>query len=102
LSACGDDPAPRQAGGKDLYRTQACATCHGQDAQGTVSGPALARISQRWSLEELVEYFGEPEAVRELREDLLSMQGHYPARMPSYKHLSTDERERLARYLLTL
>lgn len=104
FSACGvsDSAPPQQAGGKELYRTQACATCHGESAQGTANGPALAGISQRWSLEELAQYFGDPEPVRAQRDDLRSMEARYPARMPAYKHLTSAERERLANYLLTL
>jgi mono/diheme cytochrome c family protein len=104
LAACsGSDPRAEDSGtGKELFRVQACATCHGDHGQGSMLAPALTAAHTQWTRETLVQYLNDPQgyAAKDAR---LSKQGtSYFQPMPTYKMLKPEERASLAEYVLSL
>ena len=92
-----DLPTDAQSGA-ELFVSQNCALCHGADGRSAFwrPGPDIVPALGMWTVDTLAEYLGDPEAwaARDPR-----LEG---GSMPSFDHLTGDERERLARWVLTL
>jgi mono/diheme cytochrome c family protein len=96
----GDVGAPSQ--GSDLYRTQACATCHGSEGQGSMLGPALKGAGVHWTREKLVDYLSDPQTYTSMDPRLAQQGKTYLQPMPAYKTLKPEERAGLADFVLSL
>lgn len=70
--------------GLSLYRTN-CISCHGFDKKGNQQAPTLENVNQKFKENTLTEFLGKGQRA-----------------MPSFAHLSADERSAIARYLLNL
>jgi mono/diheme cytochrome c family protein len=86
-----------------LYDGQACATCHGENAEGIEgAGPALRDLRPYWDVERLMGYLEDPRAFREENPDFEERRDRtYDLEMPAFDTLSDEERRLLARWLLT-
>jgi mono/diheme cytochrome c family protein len=101
-SACsGSGPGETASSlGADLFKVQGCATCHGNEGQGSMLGPALRGLKQHWTREQLVEYFVDPQAFA-AKDPRLAKQGKgFIQSMPGYKALKPEERASLADLVL--
>lgn len=70
--------------GMSLYRTN-CTSCHGLDKKGNQQTPALENLNQKYSENTLTQFLAKGQRT-----------------MPSFAHLSADERGAIARYLLNM
>jgi len=71
------------------YVALKCAKCHGAELEGQRTAPKLINLSKRWTEDELVSYFRNPQAVVAMTPRLAYMAERYPIGMPAYPH--TDE-----------
>ena len=71
------------------YVALKCAKCHGAELEGQRTAPKLTGLTKRWSEDELVSYFRNPQAVVAVTPRLAYMAERYPIGMPAYPH--TDE-----------
>jgi mono/diheme cytochrome c family protein len=104
LIACSesDSRAQGKPDGKQLFAQQACVTCHGENGQGSMLGPALTAVKSNWTREALVAYLDDPQAYT-AKDPRLAKQGKaYFQPMPSYKALKPEERGSLADFVLGL
>ena len=93
------DP-PAGAGGDLIYELQNCANCHGENGEGNMLGPPLARLSSHWTAEELTEYLADPDAMLAGDERLQGIAKGYSGQMSRYDNLSLEQRRVLAEWLL--
>ncbi|MFT7462280.1 MAG: mono/diheme cytochrome c family protein [Pseudohongiellaceae bacterium] len=91
--------AVEEQDGAQLYKSQACAKCHGSDGSSAfwLPGPDLRAHLGSWTPDTLAAYLGDPMAVAEGIERLAG-----DGKMPEYSHLDEATRRRLAEYVLTL
>lgn len=94
LFACG--PGADTPDGRELYLANGCAACHGVDGAGDGPGVGLAQV-KTGDLRDAASFSTPrtPEAVA-------ATIARGIASMPSYDHLSENERFELARYVLSL
>ena len=97
--ASGDDgPPPTVQTGAQLYESQNCALCHGED--GTSSwwrpGTDLTAHLDTWTVETLAEYIRDPDWAAVTIDRLTT------GNMAGFPHLDEASRRRLAEYVLTL
>ncbi|MCB9897062.1 MAG: cytochrome c [Planctomycetes bacterium] len=92
------DLPPDVQTGAELYVSQSCALCHGADGRSAFwrPGPDLVPSLDAWTVDALAEYLADP-AAWAARDPRLDDDG-----MPGFPQLSVDERERLARFVLSL
>ena len=104
LSACGAveslgtaRPLAMQSGA-ELFVSQKCATCHGEDGRGTWMdlGPSLEGVAEFWTETSLVRYLGDPAGYAVTDPRLGERE------MPSYETLGVGEARRLAQHVLEL
>lgn len=97
-------PAPPPTGtasAETTYAAQACAMCHGEQAEGNANGPALQELAPYWTAERLVEYLRDPDAFRAAHADFDARRTtEYAMIMPAYDHVDDAELEALARWLM--
>jgi mono/diheme cytochrome c family protein len=100
--------APASAGSEvsnvlELYRDQGCPVCHGDRAEGVEdAGPALDDLAGYWNVERLSSYLEDPDAFRVANPDFDERRdASFRLDMPAYDGLTEEQREDLARWLLT-
>jgi len=119
LAACGaGEPAPKDLAAEpatysiseadaakavELFESQACTVCHGEMGVGVEgAGPALKDLAPYWNEDRLEAYLEDPEAFREAHPDFEDRRAEqYDLQMPAFGHLTADERQLLAHWLLT-
>ena len=81
-----------------------CAVCHGQSLEGRPGmAPALTSLSTNWkSPEELAKYLADPQSYTDKNKRLDAERGKYSMRMPANPALSEEQRQALAKWLLSL
>jgi mono/diheme cytochrome c family protein len=97
-----------QSAGWQAYIDLNCASCHGEDREGQRSGPPLIGLTKHWSVDGLVDYLTDPNAVVEANPRLAYKAEKYAIGMPSasakspgYGGKAREEKLRaLADYLL--
>lgn len=97
-----------QLAGWQAYIDLNCASCHGDDREGQRSGPALIGLAKHWSVDGLVDYLTDPDAVVKANPRLSYKAEKYAIGMPSasakspgYGGKARDEKLRaLAEYML--
>ncbi|MBZ0200806.1 MAG: cytochrome c, partial [Ignavibacteriaceae bacterium] len=78
-----------------------CSNCHGQNLDGTASGPALVNISQNWNKNELTNYLRSPSSFID-NTRFKAFREKYPnVIMPSFGNVNVQELGKIAEYLLT-
>lgn len=105
LSACGqgnsgDSEVVKQ--GAELFASNSCNLCHGDDARGSDGGPSLSGLAEHYTVEDLMEYLKDPDAVLENSARLSKRAEEFDALMPSYEHLDDADRRKLATFVLSL
>jgi len=87
--------------GKTIFEDWECATCHGDDREGTEGGPPLTGLAAHWTVETLAQYVTDPEVFVEKDARLQKIMESYPdTEMPAYDVFPIEERRALAAYLL--
>lgn len=86
--------------GRDTVHGSLCVQCHGDNLQGTVTGPPLRDLDQHWSEAKLVVYLQDPRAYIETDERLQALRRKYKTEMPAFV-MNEQTRRAVARYLLT-
>jgi len=86
-----------------LFQEEGCNGCHGDLAEGIEgSGPALRDLAPYWDVERLKAYLFDPEGFREANPDFEDRRSEeYPLEMPPFDHLDEQQRELLARWLMS-
>lgn len=104
LAACGSgDATPQDPGAppsaRELFLSN-CARCHGRSGEGSFMAPTLAGVEQHWDVERLQRYLRDPDKVIAEDERLEKQGRKYGTRMPTFQHLTPDERRALAQWVL--
>ena len=88
---------------RGLYEGEACSLCHGQTADGVPDmGPPLRELAPYWDEDRLSAYLNDPEGFRGTNPDFDDRRpGKFEMEMPAFDHLPPEQRELLARWLLT-
>ena len=86
--------------GRQVFQTEACGACHGDQGEGTEVAPPLADLVARWRHEALVAYLVDPGAALESDPRLQGLAEAYELEMPGVATASAEEVADLARYLL--
>jgi len=87
----------------ELYQGEACSACHGESAEGAEElGPPLRDLAPYWNEDRLVAYLEDPEGFRQANPDFEDRRVEsFEMEMPAFDHLPAEQRELLARWLLT-
>ena len=105
LAVLGCDEARGGGGsakGAELYRNQACSTCHGTEGTGTPFGPTLHGKKGHWTRETLVEYLKDPQAYAAKDARLAVQAKKFSLPMQRYDKLPPDALAALAEFVLAL
>jgi mono/diheme cytochrome c family protein len=104
LASCGDGASAKSGAGNgaDLFASQGCTTCHGQDGAGTELGPTLQGKKSFWTREKISEYLRNPVAYAEKDARLSEQARRYTFPMQPFDKLTTDEMSALAEHVLAL
>jgi mono/diheme cytochrome c family protein len=111
LVACSRGPAPSADAGRELYRQNGCATCHGPDGHGDgrLAGTLATRprdfrdttsYKQGTDVAAVAESIGT--GVVALASSSRPGDEHHRQVMPPFSHLSEWERRSLALYVISL
>ena len=115
VSGCGvrkPQPPPGldegQLAGWKAYVDLNCASCHGEDREGKRSGPPLEGLAESWSVEKIVSYREDPDAMIRVDPRLAYRAEKYAIGMPKVSGKTPGYAERaspetlgaLAEYLL--
>ncbi len=101
-ASCGGAADGEGGRGAALFRSQACATCHGADGEGTAFGPTLHGKKAFWTREKLVEYLRNPQAYTEKDARLSAQARKYTLPMTRFDKLSQPEIEAVAEHVLAM
>jgi mono/diheme cytochrome c family protein len=105
ISACGESdgkPAVANARGADVFKSQACSTCHGPDGAGTPFGPPLQGTKGFWTREKLVEYLKNPAAYTEKDPRLSAQAKRFTLPMQRFDRLPAEDLAAVADYVLAI
>jgi len=94
------EPPGEPGSGPWLYVVKACGNCHGQEGQGSKTGPALKELGAHWDEEQLVAYLGDPKSVQAESPRLQVLSGAYPLNMPPAPDADERQLRTLAQHLL--
>ncbi|MBD3868536.1 MAG: cytochrome c [Acidobacteria bacterium] len=83
-----------------LVEDNICTECHGENLEGTETGPALAAVRQYWTKDLLIKYIYNPEFFMVSHPEVKRRNPGFDIDMPPYTDLSEDERRLLARWVL--
>jgi len=88
--SCGErQPTPppgldeTQLSGWRAYVDLNCGSCHGDARQGKRSGPPLTGLAEHWTVDQLVGYFADPDAVVKANPRLAYKAEKYAIAMPA-------------------
>jgi len=96
---CGN-PAPTAAAGRELYLSNGCASCHG--AAGHGDGPVAKTLEPRPRDFRDASAFKNGTDMAAVATTLSSGLSSSGSSMPSFRHLTRDERASLALYVISL
>lgn len=85
--------------GRDTVHGSFCVQCHGDDLNGTTTGPPLQNLARHWTEESLAEYLRDPSAAIEKNPRLQRLHDRYQTLMPTFD-MDEETRRGIARYLL--
>lgn len=115
LAGCGGEPAEEAAPepepvvpltGEELARVQElkeeniCAECHGENLDGSETGPSLQNVAQYWTEDALVKYIYNPEFYMVSHQEVRQRNSGYEADMPAFIDMPEEDRRLLARWVL--
>lgn len=101
-AACGEARGGASAKGAELYKSQACVTCHAADGAGTVFGPTLRGVSQHWTREKLVEYLKDPLGYAAKDARLSAQAKKYSLPMQRFDKLPPADLDAIAEHVLAM
>jgi mono/diheme cytochrome c family protein len=102
IPACGEARGGASAKGGEIYRSQACATCHGQEGAGTSFGPTLHGKKGFWTRAALVEYLKDPAAYSQKDPRLSAQAKKFTLPMQRFDKLSPEDLEAVADHVLAM
>ncbi len=86
--------------GEKIYADLQCASCHGNDLQGTEQAPPLLNLAEKWSKTDLINYLRNPDDYK-TSENILKLKEKYPdSFMPAFDGVETKKLGELANFLL--
>lgn len=85
-----------------VFQEEACTICHGEMGEGMAGvGPALQGLAPYWNEERLVAYLQDPEGFRAGNTDFEDRRDEqFELEMPAFDHLSDEQLQLLARWLM--
>lgn len=86
--------------GRQIFLSDACPTCHGQDRMGTNNGPSLQGLRTRSTEENLIRFLRDPSAFRQSDPRLKQLAERYKTVMPGPLRSDEARLRTLAGYLL--
>ncbi len=87
--------------GKQLTVQFGCIKCHGSDYNGTPQGPALLDISEKFSRQELIAYFRNPQSFFNIDRFKEYRQRYPTSIMPDFGNKDVKDLGKIADFLLT-
>jgi cytochrome c551/c552 len=86
-----------------LFQNENCTMCHGELTQGVDGvGPALRDLAPFWNRQRLTVYLADPDGFRQANPEFENRRNEeYGIEMPASDHLSREQRQLLADWLLT-
>ena len=96
----------RQQSGKPLSPAEmvsslGCVNCHGTDLAGTNKGPALVKLQDNWSRQELINYLRNPDSYMDSGRFKEFKQKYPGIMMPSFSNIDIKDLGKIADYLLS-
>jgi cytochrome c2 len=86
--------------GRAVWEAEECAACHGSDRRGTVIGPSLEGVGERWRREELERFLVDPTAGLADNPRLAAMTERYEVDMPGVQQADAAAVADLATFLM--
>ena len=83
-----------------LVEDNICVECHGENLEGTDTGPALTDVRQYWTEDLLVKYIYNPEFFMVSHPEVKRRNAGFDIDMPPYIDMPEEERRLLARWVL--
>jgi cytochrome c551/c552 len=83
-----------------LVEENICTECHGENLEGTETGPALTGVGQFWTENKLEKYIYNPEFFMVSHPEVRRRNAGYEIDMPPYTDLAEADRRLLARWVL--
>jgi mono/diheme cytochrome c family protein len=99
---CGEARGGASSKGADLYKSQACVTCHGADGAGTVFGPPLRGLRAHWTKETLGEYLKDPLGYAAKDPRLSAQAKTYTLPMQRFDKLPPEDLAAIAEHVLAM
>ena len=86
-----------------LFQTETCTVCHGEMAEGIEgAGPTLEALAPYWDAERVVAYLKDPEGFRAANPDFEERRDEqFDLEMPAFDHLSEEQLQLIAAWLMT-
>ncbi|NOX66326.1 MAG: cytochrome c [Chlorobi bacterium] len=84
-----------------LISNNKCMDCHGQNLDGSASGPSLAKVGQNWTKEDLLTFLKNPPAFSD-DPRIQQYKGKYRKSMPAVDKMNDNELNILADHLMNL
>lgn len=84
---------------ENLLANNRCYVCHGNDLNGSGMGPSLANVNANWKATNLVSYLENPKAFLS-NPRMAALKDKYNREMPAVDHLTQEELNAIAEYLL--
>ena len=83
-----------------LVEQNICAECHGENREGSETGPSLLDVRAHWTEEQLAKYIYNPEFYMVSHPELRERNPGFGIDMPPYTDLPEEDRRLLARWAL--
>lgn len=84
----------------EMISSLGCVNCHGTDLSGTNKGPALVKLQDNWSRQELINYLRNPQSFMS-SDRFQEYKKQYPGEMmPSFGNIDIKDLGKIADYLL--
>ncbi len=87
--------------GLSIYKSAGCASCHGEQLAGTGDGPALFKLSEKWSKKELINFLRNPSDFSKDDRIVKYKEKFGNSFMPSFNTIDAKKLGKLAEYLLS-
>ena len=84
-----------------LYQARQCASCHGDNREGTKSGPPLKNLGQFWEIDDLEKFLQSPGYYLDGNKRLIEVGRKYNLLMPP-SHMTRPQRYAIAHWLLDI
>ncbi len=83
-----------------LVEQSICAECHGENREGSETGPSLLHVGEHWTEERLAQYINNSELYMASHPEIRERNPGFTIDMPPYTDLPEEDRRLLVRWAL--